>query len=137
MYMPRMDAVMEHAKILKWLKREGERVAKGESLALAEGEKTTFEIPAPVAGQLLRSFPKEGTDVPVGDAIAVLGDPGETIPPGIESTASAQSTASFRPAPQLSGERRNISPAARRLAQEQGVDLTLIVGTGPGGSVIR
>ena len=134
-----MDAVMEHAKILKWLKREGERVMKGESLALAEGEKTTFEIPAPVAGQLLRSFPKEGTDVAVGDAIAILGDPGETIPADVESKASTpRSTTPFKPAqPQLSSERRNMSPAARRLAQEQGIDLTLIIGTGPGGSVIR
>lgn len=70
--MPRLDESMHTAKLIEWLKREGERVEKGEPIALVEGEKTTFEVESPESGILHKTLYAPGSDVPVGKPIALI-----------------------------------------------------------------
>ena len=138
--MPRLDPGMQSGKIVEWLKKEGETVRKGEAILVVEGEKTTFEVEAPESGPLTKIIAGVGTEVQVAQPIAIIGSPGATTPVG----ASIQSPESERPpstspsAPHgMPSDRVVASPAARRLAQEYGVDLTSLKGTGPGGRITR
>jgi pyruvate dehydrogenase E2 component (dihydrolipoamide acetyltransferase) len=143
---------MEEGLITKWLKREGAGVSEGEGICEVETEKTTDEIEAPASGILLKIVHKEGTAVPVNAVIAVIGAPGEDISSipelgGSSPVAAHLPTATARaelahPLPAVSKlsesslERIRISPSARRLARERGVDIAKIRGTGPGGRII-
>ncbi len=151
-YLKKMTWTMEEGLIAKWLKREGDRVSEGEGLCEVETEKTTDEIQAPVSGTLLKVFHKEGTAVPVNAVIAVIGSPGEDIssipafggpavatgPPPVpsEKPELVGPSPAVSEAPEASLERTRISPSARRLARERGVDITKIRGTGPGGRIV-
>lgn len=125
--MPRLDPGMKTGKLIKWLKREGEPVKKGEEIATAEGEKTTFPIESPADGVLAKILVQEGEEVPVLTVLAVVAAPGEQISAEEEYR---------REAPSGTVEVR-ASPAARRLAREYGVDLREVRGTGPGGRITR
>jgi pyruvate dehydrogenase E2 component (dihydrolipoamide acetyltransferase) len=70
--MPRFDPLMEEGRIVQWLKAEGERVAKGEKIAVIEGEKTTFELESPYEGKLVKVLKKAGEVAKVGEVIAGL-----------------------------------------------------------------
>jgi len=70
--MPRFDPLMEEGRIVKWLKSEGDSIAKGEKIAVIEGEKTTFELESPYAGKLIKTLKKEGEVAKVGEVIAEL-----------------------------------------------------------------
>jgi len=70
--MPRLDESMRTGKLIEWLRKEGERVEKGQPIALVEGEKTTFEIEAPAPGILRRTLHPAGSEVPVDEPIAVI-----------------------------------------------------------------
>lgn len=139
--MPRMGYEMERGTVVSWLKHEGDAVARGEAIAEIETDKAVFEFEAPASGSLLRIVVTEGASVLVGKAIAYIGEPGELVP----ETAEAQPTVSSGPRlPALSASpvrdsdsRRFVSPLARRLASELGVDLSLVRGTGPGGRITR
>ena len=72
--MPRLDESMETAKLIEWLKKEGDRVEKGKPIALVEGEKTTFEVESPESGILHKTLYEPGSDVPVGKPIAIIAD---------------------------------------------------------------
>jgi pyruvate dehydrogenase E2 component (dihydrolipoamide acetyltransferase) len=140
--MPRLDAGMQSGKIVQWLKREGDMVKKGEAVVVVEGEKTTFEIEAPEGGVLTKILVAVGTDVPVAQPVAIIGEAGQGTKPTVPaSTPTGQPLSTQHAAPQpLSGERAErafASPAARRLAQEHGVDLARLKGTGPGGRITR
>ena len=142
-----MTWTMEEGLITKWLKHEGDLVSEGETICEVETEKTTDEIQAPASGTLLRVVHKEGTAVPVNAVIAVIGVKGEDIssipelavaigpgvPPPAEKVQPVHVTAEVR-GPSL--ERIRISPSARRLARERGVDIGKIRGTGPGGRIV-
>ena len=136
--MPRLDPGMQSGKIVEWLKKEGDQVKKGEPILVVEGEKTTFEIEAPESGQLTRILAKPGDDVPVTQAVAIIGEP-TTKPesPQQQSTHAASSEVAARTptTPQAAKQQVIASPAARRLAQEQGVDISQVTGTGPGGRI--
>lgn len=135
--MPRVDPVMREGTIRKWLKKEGEPVAKGEALALAEGEKTTFEIQAPDSGVLLMILTPEGETSHVAATIAVIGESGEKIAPEVGKQAAREPEvpiAEVAPQPVL-GERVRASPAAKRLAEEHGLNINKLVGTGPQGRI--
>jgi pyruvate dehydrogenase E2 component (dihydrolipoamide acetyltransferase) len=139
--MPRIDPGMQTGKIVEWLKKEGEFVTKGEPILVVEGEKTTFEIEAPESGVLSKILVSVGTDVQVTQPVAVIGV-SETSPSPKTTTEPVQHEAmeQVSPAqtPQPSPRDRIIaSPAARRLAQDRGVDLAEIKGTGPGGRITR
>ncbi len=135
--MPRVDPVMQEGTIRKWLKKEGDHVAKGEALALAEGEKTTFEIQAPDSGVLLRIFTQEGETSQVAAPIAVIGESGEEIPLEVGKQAEREPEVTIaavtrRPLPR---EGVRASPAAKRLAEEHGLEITKLIGTGPGSRI--
>lgn len=70
--MPRFDPVMEEGRIVQWLKAEGERVEKGEKIAIIEGEKTIFEFESPYEGKLVKVLKKTGEIAKVGEVIAIL-----------------------------------------------------------------
>jgi len=72
--MPRLDESMETAKLIEWLKKEGDRVEKGKPIALVEGEKTTFEVESPESGILHKTLYEPGSDVPAGKPIAIIAD---------------------------------------------------------------
>jgi pyruvate/2-oxoglutarate dehydrogenase complex dihydrolipoamide acyltransferase (E2) component len=74
-----MAVTMQSGKIVQWLKKEDDLVSKGEVLAIVEGEKTTFEIECPESGVLRKITHAEGSDVPVGEVIALVTSPGEDI----------------------------------------------------------
>lgn len=137
--MPRLDAGMQSGKVIEWLKREGDEVQKGQALLVVEGEKTTFEIEAPENGVLTKILVSVGSDVPVSQPVAIIGEPSpiRTNAPVVQPSARTESIAAPKlevPAP---SDRMRASPAARRLAREKGVDISRITGTGPGGRITQ
>jgi pyruvate dehydrogenase E2 component (dihydrolipoamide acetyltransferase) len=145
--MPALEMAQETGKLISWLKKEGESVTKGEPLLEVETDKAVMEIESPGAGVLAGIKVQAGTEVPVGRTIAWIVGPGE-VPPadevGIESgrkmTAAATSpaiqsaTATSSAAP--SAASLKISPKARRLASERGVNLADVRGSGAGGEIL-
>ena len=153
---------MKTGLIVEWLKKAGEPVQQGEPIVEIESEKATNEVEAPVTG-IMRSIEiKEGDSAPVGAAIAVITLPGEELSDeqiaallredaeikrqraemltkqrAVPKASPAGTSPSTVRAPTSAGGRVNASPAARRLAQELGVDITTITGTGPGGMIGR
>jgi pyruvate dehydrogenase E2 component (dihydrolipoamide acetyltransferase) len=144
--MPALGMAQETGKILRWLKTDGEAVSKGEPLMEIETDKVTVEVEAPADGTLaLRAA--EGDEVDVGKAVAVIVGAGEPMPePGSidaakTSSADAQPVADIEPekvpTTQSQSSRRQLaSPKARRLAQEHGIELTAVAGSGPHGAVV-
>lgn len=143
--MPRLDPGMRSGKIVEWLKKEGETVQKGQPIVVIEGEKTTFEVEAPETGTLSKLLAAVGDDVQVSQPIAFIGGSGSgsafTQAEGPKSQPSSTVTASLAqptiPSATIPGDRAVASPAARRLAQEAGIDLSQVRGTGPGGRISR
>ncbi|HET8778484.1 MAG TPA: biotin/lipoyl-containing protein, partial [Agromyces sp.] len=144
----RMPAVLTgitEAAIQVWLVEPGQEVGVGTPLAEVETEKAVVEYAAESAGTVLQLLVEPGASVSIGDPIAVIGAAGESvesvvdadvdvpdaagpdIPAGIEPVASQVEQ----------GERRFASPIVRRLAREQGIDLSRIVGSGPSGRIVR
>ena len=174
---------METGKILRWLKKEGEDVKKGEPLVEIESDKANIEVEAYASGKLSKIVVPEGESAPIGAVIAEIGDVasapsttveapkpqarpeapvtqadravaataqaaadsgGEQYPHGgpddrTEVGAAAQAALNVirRPIQQEDGERQRVSPVARRLAEEHGVDLRRVQGTGPGGRITK
>jgi len=116
--MPALGMAQETGKLLAWRKREGESVVKGEPLLDIETDKAVLELEAEADGILAGVAAEEGAVVPVGRTIAWILGPGETVP------------ADAAP-PQV-----KLSPKARRLAREQGVDPSLLRGSGAGGEIL-
>jgi pyruvate dehydrogenase E2 component (dihydrolipoamide acetyltransferase) len=112
--MPALGMAQETGKVIRWLKREGEQVTKGEPLIEVETDKATVEVEAPATGVLSGISAAEGDDIVVGKAIAVILAVGET--------AAARPPA---------------SPKAKRLAAERGIDISKVRGSGPGGAVLE
>jgi pyruvate dehydrogenase E2 component (dihydrolipoamide acetyltransferase) len=139
--MPRLDPGMQSGKIVEWLKKQGETVQKGQPIVIIEGEKTTFEVEAPEGGTLTKLLAAVGEDIQVSQAIAVIGESGgvaaASLSPQTESPKTQPSPVASIVQPSTSGERAVASPVARRLAQEIGVDLSQVQGTGPGGRISR
>jgi pyruvate dehydrogenase E2 component (dihydrolipoamide acetyltransferase) len=141
--MPALGLAQETGKVLRWLKAEGESVAKGEPLLEVETDKVTVEVEAPADGTLGGLRAAEGDDVPVGQAVAFILAPGESAPEPAAVAAEPEGAAREAPAAGAaeqpagpSPRRRLASPKARRLADEQGVDLDSVTGSGPHGSVL-
>jgi pyruvate dehydrogenase E2 component (dihydrolipoamide acetyltransferase) len=149
--MPALEMAQETGKIVSWIKKEGDTVAKGEILLEVETDKAVVEIEASAEGILAGVKSHEGDVVPVGTVIAWLVKPGEAPPaeaPAAAPAARTMSTAApspgksreSQPAPTSGGESPRsggpqISPKARRLAKEKGVDFSKIRGTGPDGTI--
>jgi pyruvate dehydrogenase E2 component (dihydrolipoamide acetyltransferase) len=143
--MPALEMAQETGKLIAWHKKEGDQVIKGEPLLEIETDKAVVEIEAPADGFLTAISAQAGSDIPVGQTIAWIVAPGENPPAASEAkappaargkpeshAAPAQAATSQSPASQ--GAR--LSPKARRLAKELGVDVAAIPGSGPGGEII-
>ena len=149
--MPQMGYDMHEGKVVRWLKKEGEEVTRGEVIAEIETDKATVEYEAYTGGVMAKIVAEEGVAIPVGGLIAVMTAPGEAIPEDI-LTDAAIAAAADSPAPAAAAveapespipaaaapadtEEVRASPLARRLAKERGFDLATITGTGPGGRI--
>jgi pyruvate dehydrogenase E2 component (dihydrolipoamide acetyltransferase) len=144
--MPALEMAQETGKLLAWLKKEGDSVKKGEPLVEIETDKVTVEVEAPADGVLAALKAWEGAEIPVGQTIAWIVAPGEQPPaesPSAAPTARAMTEQSVRPASVASaaGVARpaepsaRVSPKAKRVAKELGVDLSQVRGTGPDGTI--
>ena len=145
--MPALEMAQETGKLLAWRKQEGDRVTKGEPLLEIETDKAVVEVEAPAEGILAGIKASAGADIPVGQVIAWIVAPGEAPPVESESAAPAARATSHANAEQLhatpassvtfaSASAARISPKARRLAKELGVDITTVHGSGPGGEIL-
>ena len=146
--MPQLGYDMREGTIIRWLKQEGDEVARGEIIAEIETDKAVVEFGPTTAGVLGRIVAPEGAAIPVGQEIAIITEPGETLAAAAPSAAAPQVSAAAPaapaetppPAPSIAaapaGELR-ASPLARRLAREHGVNLAAVVGSGPGGRIVE
>lgn len=146
--MPKLGATMETGTIVKWLKKEGDRVQAGEPLLEIMTDKITIEVEAAESGTLLKTYYGENDAVPVQQIIGYIGEPGETVPDSpVTSSASQEQSAPSVPSPeaavssagpdvpQENGGKIRATPAARAAARRLQVDLALIRGTGPRGRI--
>jgi pyruvate dehydrogenase E2 component (dihydrolipoamide acetyltransferase) len=140
--LPRLGQGMESGTIVRWLKSEGEQVAKGEPLYELDTDKVTQEVEAEASGVLLKIAVNEG-EVEVGRTIAFIGKEGESVavapveaPAPEAPKAEASKPVERAPEPQTTNGRVKASPLARRLARERGIDLAAIRGTGPEGRIV-
>jgi pyruvate dehydrogenase E2 component (dihydrolipoamide acetyltransferase) len=136
---------MAQGTLVRWLKQEGDQVQRGELIAEIETDKAVVTIEAPASGLLRKTLAAAGTTVPVLQAIAIIGTAEEDIT-SLVSGAPAPSSAAVAPPPappapaaatSSAGVEVKASPVARRLAEEKGIDLRLLKGTGPGGRITR
>ncbi len=137
--MPKMGQTMEKGKIVKWLKKEGEKVEKGEPLLEIETDKTTIEVEARVSG-ILRITAQEGEEAPIATTIGYIAKEGEPLPEGIITGVGPTSLeASITEAKTEVGAAARVkaSPLAKKLAEEKGIDLSQVTGTGPGGRITK
>lgn len=142
--LPRLGQGMESGTIVRWLKAEGDEVAQDEPLYELDTEKVTQEVESPATGVLLRIVAPEGSEVPVGAPICVIGAVGEEVVVSASPAPAAQAPAAAPAAPAAEAPkveaapdgRVKASPLARRMAKERGVDLAAVVGTGPDGRVV-
>jgi len=130
---PKLDEAMTSGKIVRWLKNEGDRVAKGEIILELESEKTSFELEAETSGILSQIMFQPGDEVPVGTTIAYILQPGEKAPKA-ETPVTVKAEAA-RPAKEP--KEVKASPLARNIAREHNIDLSLVTGTGPGGRITK
>jgi pyruvate dehydrogenase E2 component (dihydrolipoamide acetyltransferase) len=136
--MPRLSDSMEEGTVAKWLVAEGAEVTRGQPLVEIDTDKATMEYESESEGTLLRVVVAEGETAAIGATIGWLGSPSEEIPAaatGPATTAAAQQPAAV--APPKRGARVNASPIAKRIAQDRGLDLAAIPGTGPGGMITK
>jgi pyruvate dehydrogenase E2 component (dihydrolipoamide acetyltransferase) len=119
---PPLGTTENELQIVQWLKQVGDTVAQGEILLEVETDKATLDVEAAVSGTLLAVLREPGETVSVGEVLGYIGAPGEDVPP-------AEPAATPKP------QKRQAVPVARKLAQEHGIDLSSVVGTGPGGRI--
>lgn len=156
--MPRLSDSMEEGTILTWLKQVGEEIAVGEEIVEIETDKANMAYESDVAGTLTEILAQEGETLPIGSPIARVGDSGEgrdgqsagpveaaspTVLAAEGGSAPRGTPATPPPAEGTSepadanGDRVKASPVARRIAKEQGIDLSSIQGSGPGGRIVK
>ena len=148
--MEALSPTMEEGRLVEWKMAEGAKVSVGDVLAEVETDKAIMELVARVDGTLLKHLVPAGSTVPVADPVGIIGEPGEDISGGSEGSdisegsggAEAADVAVTAPQPRspaapLAGGRVKASPLARRIAEEQGIDLSSVTGSGPGGRIVK
>jgi len=134
--MPALEMAQESGRLVNWLKREGETVTKGEPLMEIETDKVTVEIEAPDSGILSGVLIQENDEVPVGQTIAWILAPGEAVPSTPVSEPKSGRTHNIQPDPEPKLQpvstpvMLDVSPVARKMAEEHGIDLTLVKSNG-------
>jgi pyruvate dehydrogenase E2 component (dihydrolipoamide acetyltransferase) len=155
---PKLGQTMEEGAIVRWLKKEGDQVAKGDILFEIETDKANLEVESFFEGTLIKIVVGEGVTVPVNTVVGYIGAPGEkppeTPPPAAPPPAAAKSPsagAADRPSPAVAPPpaegppsppvappaRPAVSPRARALARECAIDPAKVRGSGPGGRVVE
>lgn len=151
--MPKLSDTMEEGVILKWLRKEGDKIKQGEILVEIQSDKADMELEAYDSGVVRKIFVPEGGKSPIGGLIAIIGTPDEDIsaatagaPAGTAPKTADQSKQTGSPAApaaqttattQSSDGKGKASPLARRLANEYKIDLKVVSGTGPQGRVVK
>jgi pyruvate dehydrogenase E2 component (dihydrolipoamide acetyltransferase) len=145
--MPTLSSTMERGKVVKWCVQEGTQVKEGEILFEVETDKANVEVESTATGFLRKILVGVGTEVPVQTALAVVTETMAEDVGSVPEVASAQApapkeeedtpVATARAAAPQTGKRVKISPLARRIAKERGIDITTLTGSGPGGRVIK
>lgn len=141
--MPRLSQTMETGRVVKWLKQEGDPIKKGEPIVTIETDKAVSDLEAPESGVLARIAVPEGAEVGVDVLLGTITLRGEDDSPRRGNDSDAHGTPTpprlnaqaARTEPEADKPRKAISPAARKLAQDLGIDLALVSGTGEGGLV--
>jgi pyruvate dehydrogenase E2 component (dihydrolipoamide acetyltransferase) len=140
--MPRMGQSMDEGRVLHWLKEMGSEVKRGEVIAEIETDKAVVEMEAFVTGRLVEIVVPEGELVPTGTVIAYIDDGRPEPEPASSTPTSAKLPETVAPPAIVEGakptqraERINASPVAKRLAEEHGIDLAQVKGTGPDGRI--
>ncbi|HLS27615.1 MAG TPA: pyruvate dehydrogenase complex dihydrolipoamide acetyltransferase [Opitutales bacterium] len=161
--MPKLSDTMTVGTLVSWLKKEGDTVSSGDMIAEIETDKATMEMEAFDDGILLKQLVKEGEQVDIGTPIAAIGEEGEELDPSLlekkkpakstekpkedkkpkEEKPAAEAPAKTAPQPKTESpatsddKRLRASPLARRLAEEHGVDLRAVEGSGPAGRILK
>jgi pyruvate dehydrogenase E2 component (dihydrolipoamide acetyltransferase) len=133
--LPDLGEGLTEGEVARWRVTEGATVAEDDPLVEIQTDKATVEIPSPHAGTVLRILVPEGEVAPVGTVLVVIGEPGEEVdgtPPTPPSTPSVE-----RHVAPVARPRIQATPVVRRKAQELGVDLESIDGSGPGGRILE
>lgn len=141
---PALGVVVESAKIIRWLKKEGDPVIKGEPLIEIESEKVSTEITAPISGILGPLLYPEGAEVPITKIVTVVLTKGEPLPGWFllekeavqKGAAASAGTLVSSPSAEKISPPIKAAPAARKLAEKKGIDLALIPPTGPHGTIM-
>ena len=140
---PSLGEVVEDVTILNWFKSEGDRVQKGEPLLEVESEKVTTEIPSPASGILGKILYPKGAKVGITKIVAIIVAEGETLPEEYRVTPPGLTARAIPPsagAP-LEAEKRmdriRVAPLARKIAEKEGIDLSLVKPTGPHGTIMK
>jgi pyruvate dehydrogenase E2 component (dihydrolipoamide acetyltransferase) len=140
--LPELSASMTEATVLAWRKRPGEAVKPGDVLVEIETDKSAVELEASDEGTLLEIVVQEGAEgVPVGALLALLARPGEAtatrVPPTARETESGSPTTKEGTAPAAPRRASHASPLARRMAEQAGLSLDTIQGSGAGGRIMK
>ena len=152
--MPQMGYDMQEGTLVRWLKSEGSEVNSGEAIAEIETDKAVVEFESTSSGVLRKILVQEGTTVPVGQAVAIIGGADEEIPDDLGGPVETQELPDAKEAGEASGiplpppaaqpeatvqpkQQVRASPVARQIGADKGIDLTLVKGTGPGGRITR
>jgi pyruvate dehydrogenase E2 component (dihydrolipoyllysine-residue acetyltransferase) len=158
--MPKLSPTMEEGQIARWLKKEGDKVSMGEPLAEIDTDKATMEMQALANGVLRKILVNEGESAPLGQLIAVIGEPDEDIASVLSEAPAAAKKPEAKPAETAKAEeppptpppvaaangrktvstdsgRMIVSPLAARMAADSGLDLRSIQGSGPNGRIIK
>jgi pyruvate dehydrogenase E2 component (dihydrolipoamide acetyltransferase) len=138
--LPKLGLTMEEGSIVRWLKAEGDTVEKGELLFEVQTDKVVMEVESPASGILGKILVGEDETVPIAQVVAYITEPGEEVPESLPDATSAGPAvgAVGRAEPAVSKAGPILAtPAARRLARDEGIDLCGVTGTGKKGMIVK
>lgn len=142
--MPKLGLTMKNGTITRWLVNEGDAVNEKDPILEIETEKLTNTVEAPASGVLLKKLGEVGDKFDVSAVVGYIGQPGESVGGGDTAPAAEAAPAETaapeekKPAPvKNEGGRIFISPLARKLAEQRGIDYTKVTGTGPNGRIVK
>lgn len=151
--LPKLGQSVEEAAIVQWLKKEGDPVQEGEPIFTIQTDKAEIECESTASGVLLKIVVEPGIEVPVMTVVALVGEAGEALPdltqlgataapasspaPAAETIGEAAAAAPVAAAPATAGERPFVSPRARKLAEEKGIDAARLAGSGAQGRIME
>jgi len=132
--LPDLGEGLTEGEVARWLVSEGQEIAEDDPLVEIQTDKATVEIPSPYAGTVLKILVAEGEVAPVGTVLVFVGGPDETLPEVATPSTKAQGATSTGPT-HGDGAKVQATPLVRRIADELGVELAAVTGTGPGGRI--